>query len=219
MVQQQGIDVCLAPFGKVDQRYPEHAAPASSSGAIANSKEVYIEAVNGERSVVVVDLGMDFDAKSSPMIKIRYGLGSSPDLGGEWKVTKVRTYDQLSEDESGKVKIRGRSVLTQTHKKLGEQWFLCGFTFSPLMMGKHFCAFFNSARKLILADKELEIEPDQVSKHVGRHGKIVVSIQRGNSVTKANRERPPLWDKYVAPETLVSSKAVVKDSHVSHAIK
>ena len=113
MVQQQGIDVYLAPFGKVDQRYPEHAAPFSSSDATANSKEVYIEAVDGERFVVLVDLGMDFDAKGSPMIKVRYGLGSSPDLGGEWGATGVYTYDQFLEDTPRAPGIKGHRVYDQ----------------------------------------------------------------------------------------------------------
>ena len=86
-------------------------------------------------------------------------------------------------------------------------------------MSKSLRTFLPYAQTLTLVDEELEIDSDQVPKHVEGHGKVVVSVQRGNSTTKAKGVGQPLWDKYVAPETLVSSKAVVKDSHVSHAIK
>jgi hypothetical protein len=68
MVQQQGIDVYLAPFGKIDQRYPEHPAPVSSTSTTADIKDVYIEAVDADRFVVVVDFGKDFDGKVAAMI-------------------------------------------------------------------------------------------------------------------------------------------------------
>lgn len=63
------------------------------------------------------------------------------------------------------------------------------------------------------------MDTDQVSKHVEGHGKTVVSISRGNSIAIAKGLAQPMSNQRHAPNTLVSSKAVVKDNHVSHAIK
>lgn len=76
-----------------------------------------------------------------------------------------------------------------------------------------------SVRMLTLADEDLDIDPSQVSKHVDGHGKIVVSVSRGNSVTKAKGMGQPLTNRSTPSDALVSSKAVVKDNRVSHAVK
>jgi hypothetical protein len=62
MVQTHGIDVYLARFADIDDRYikdrfREHPVPANSPKFTSNTNEAYIEAVDGERFAVVVDLG------------------------------------------------------------------------------------------------------------------------------------------------------------------
>jgi hypothetical protein len=57
----------------------------------------------------------------------------------------------------------------------------------------------------------MEIDEGQVKKSVEEYGKIVVSIAR------VDFDRMP--DRYEAPDVQISSKAVVKDDHVSHAIR
>lgn len=65
MVQDQGIDVYLAPYSDIRRRYPEHAVPTTSRSFSGKPDEVYIEAVDGERFVIVVDLLEGFDAKEA----------------------------------------------------------------------------------------------------------------------------------------------------------
>jgi hypothetical protein len=220
MVKQQGIDVYLAPYGKGYQRYPEHPAPVSSSSAVANSKDVYIEAVDGERFILVIDLMNDFDAKGSPMLRVDYGLDSSHELTGRWSLTGTYTYEKLREIVSGRSDLKGRETVASQWQKIGEQWFECGFVFSPLEIGiPKLLLLIGSVKTLTLADEDLDLDPCQVSKHVEGHGKIVVSISRGNSIAKAKGTRQPLSKFETVPDTVISSKAVVKDNHVSHAIK
>lgn len=70
------------------------------------------------------------------------------------------------------------------------------------------------------------MDRDHVAKYIEAHGKIVVSINRGSFETIASTSKktsgyskPALWDRYQAPDTVMSSKAVVKNNHVSHAVK
>ena len=121
MVKQQGIDVYLAPFGKTDQRYPEHPGPANPTSTTPNSKEVYIEAVDGERFVLVVDLTNDFNAKGSPMLRINYGLDSLRDLTGQWNMSSIYTYKELSKDALNMAGLKGRTVVPCQIKKIGGQ--------------------------------------------------------------------------------------------------
>jgi hypothetical protein len=91
MVKQQGIDVYVAPFGKIDQRYPEHPAPIGSVNTALNSKEVYIEAIDGERFVVVVDVGKDFDTRGSSRLETSYTLDKA-------NPSAIRTYQNTHSD-------------------------------------------------------------------------------------------------------------------------
>lgn len=105
MVKQQDIDIYLAPFGRENQRYPEYSGPVGSSNAYANSKDVYIEAVDGERFVLVIDLTKDFDAKGSPMLHIKYGLDVSRELTGQWNMIGTYTYEELRKEATNITQI------------------------------------------------------------------------------------------------------------------
>lgn len=62
--------------------------------------------------------------------------------------------------------------------------------------------------------------PDEIARDVDMHGKIVVTVSRGILIRKHRGSRAEkLWEGYDAPDTTISSKQVVKDSHVSHAVK
>ena len=66
------------------------------------------------------------------------------------------------------------------------------------------------------------MDEGQVKKSVEEYGKIVVSIARGDFVrspSDPDNSAVTLWDGYQAPDVQSSSKAVVKDNHVSHAIR
>ena len=79
--------------------------------------------------------------------------------------------------------------------------------------------FRGSVRILTLADENLDMDLYQISKHVEGHGKIVVRISRGNSIARAKDVAQPLFDWHAPSDALISSKAVVKDNHVSHVVK
>lgn len=73
---------------------------------------------------------------------------------------------------------------------------------------------------LTILDEELDMDVEEVDRRINLHGKIVVSVRRGERVkTNIKPSRGKLWDGYDAPNTRISSKAVVKDNHVSHAIR
>jgi hypothetical protein len=64
------------------------------------------------------------------------------------------------------------------------------------------------------------MDADQAASDSDQHGKIEVKIWRGDKIVTKMKQTPlALWNGYDPPNTHVSSKAVVKDSHVSHAIR
>lgn len=63
---------------------------------------------------------------------------------------------------------------------------------------------------------------DEVARDVEIHGKIVVTVKRGTTVPMARIKHDAplkLWTGYDPPDTEVSSKKVVQDNRVSHAVK
>jgi hypothetical protein len=61
---------------------------------------------------------------------------------------------------------------------------------------------------------------DEVKRDSERHGKIIVTVERGN-IVKIGRPKKGdemLWDYYQPPDTKISSKEVVKHNRVSHAV-
>lgn len=130
MVQHQGIDAYLAPFGHIRKRYPEHAVPTTSPVFPGNSNEVYIEAVDGERFVIVVDLLKGFDTKGSKMLKINHTIEG----GGNGQ---HMSYSELAKRARRRPSLQGRDVAASEVKKIDGRWVKCGYTFAPMM--KQFC--------------------------------------------------------------------------------
>jgi hypothetical protein len=62
---------------------------------------------------------------------------------------------------------------------------------------------------------------DEIEREVDMHGKITVTLQRGHRMVEENSEADVdvLWEGYDVPDTKVSSKQVVKDNRVSHAVE
>lgn len=129
MVQDQGVDVYLAPFSDITKRYPEYAVPIDSPVQSNDPNEVYIEAVNGERFVIVVDLLGDFDTQQGKMLLIDY------DVDGDLP-TESCTYQKLKRELTQNVGLKGRKLLTSYARKIDGRWVECGFSFAPLEMGK-----------------------------------------------------------------------------------
>jgi len=128
MVQDQGIDVYLAPYSDITKRYPEHTIPDTSPVFSGNANEVYIEAVDGERFIIVVDLLEDFDAKGSKRLKTEYII----DGGGS---TGNSSYPELAKRTRKRARLQGREVVENEVKKIDGRWVDCGYTFAQLKMG------------------------------------------------------------------------------------
>jgi hypothetical protein len=128
MVQDQGIDVYLAPHSDTTKRYPEHAVPSTSPVFSSNANEVYIEAVDGERFVIVVDLLKDFDAKGSKNLKIDYGIDGGGTMGQS-------SYPQPAKCVRKHARLRGRDIAETEVRKIDGRWVRCGYTFAQLNMG------------------------------------------------------------------------------------
>jgi len=132
MVQDQGIDVYLAPFNNVKRRYPQHGVPAISPNFTGDPNEVYIEAVDGERFVVVLDLMKDFNMYGADHLYIEWYVDEDHDAGG-----RVDHY-HLSELKAGKSRgkaLKGRLTYEIINPKIDGVWKTCGFTFAALDIG------------------------------------------------------------------------------------
>lgn len=128
MVQDQGFDVYLAPFSDITKRYPEYTVPANFPVLTRDANEVYIEAVDGERFVIVVDLLKNFNARQGKMLVIGY------DADGEKCTSNVMLNELLITKPRGS-RLKGRKVLSSTARKVDGRWVACGFAFAPLRMG------------------------------------------------------------------------------------
>jgi len=64
------------------------------------------------------------------------------------------------------------------------------------------------------------MDVDEIARDTDRHGKIIVEVERGDLVKTEPSKKGDrlLWDAYQPPDTRISSKEVVKDNHISHAI-
>ena len=132
MVQDQGIDVYLAPYSDISKRYPEHAVPSTSPAFSGNSNEVYIEAVDGERFVIVVDLLAAFDSKGSKWLCVSFVKD------GQLEEASVRMSHQswLARHTHNIPRLEGRGVIHSDVRKIDGRWVECGFKFAQLQIGK-----------------------------------------------------------------------------------
>jgi hypothetical protein len=129
MVQHQGIDVYLAPFHDTGKRYREHAAPVNSPVFSGDPNDVWVEAVNGQRFVIIVDLLKDFDRKGSQALHIARGIGSNIEI------TDSQTYSQLNRKVPAGANLQGRDYCKTEDRKFNGRWATCGFAFAQLEMG------------------------------------------------------------------------------------
>lgn len=67
-------------------------------------------------------------------------------------------------------------------------------------------------------DEEMDMDQAQIQKAIVTLGKITVNVQRGQEKNLPARCKPTSSAGYDRPDTELSSKGVVKDNHVSHAI-
>lgn len=208
MVQAQDVEVFLAPFSDITKRYKEYPIPATSPSFTGDVNEAYIEAVDGERFVIVVDLGANFDAKGGTHLRIRCTVDGSS--GAKHRIIPTES------------KPNNRSVNEYYQRRINGNWVKSGYTFVPLQIGT-LCinilavTYVLRAPRLTPSDETLDMSHDQVVQNVETYGKVVVEIQRSKLVECP--EASTLWtaDDHVA-NTRTSSRAVIEDHHVSHSV-
>jgi hypothetical protein len=215
MVQDQGLDVYLAPFSNIVNRYEQHAVPAGSPNFTGDPNEVYIEAVDGERFMLVVDLLKDFDMKGATHLRILQEIDQARNGSGR---VSYGGSDALKSYKPNGTNLKGRHALSTTDRKVNGAWSECGFVFATLVTGDAPTTAHEATLANNKADEELEMAADEVAQDVDMHGKIVITVWRGFLKKNAVRAKK-LWTDYDAPDTKVSSKEVVKDSRVSHAVR
>jgi hypothetical protein len=103
--------------------------PAASPNFKNDSNEVYIEAADGERFLVMVELLKDFDAKGGTHLSIEYEVDESGGING------YPSLSALKEKTHGDPQLKGRDWCEETTRKIGGDWIDCGFTFSSLKAG------------------------------------------------------------------------------------
>jgi hypothetical protein len=133
MVQNQGIDVYLAPFSDLTKPYLQHSVPRASPNFTGDPNEVYIEAVDGERFGVVLGLMKDFSMYGAEHLYVQWEVDQ--DRGASRRVSHYT----LPELEGGKPRgsaLKGRCTYKTITRKTDGVWMQCGFAFAPLNIGK-----------------------------------------------------------------------------------
>ena len=195
MVQDQGINVYVVRCND-DNLCREYPVPASSPTFTGDLNQVYIEAVEGERFVIIADTYNKSDTKGSERLKISCEVDPGNDSTGPWRCGFVRPPNDPS-----KPTLKGRyfhlSEL-QIRAPSGR------YVLHPLSIG--------SRTYFLIGDEELS--QDEVERSVADYGNIVVKMWRSSLRKSASR----LVKAYEPNDTTVSSKAVVQDNHVSYTI-
>jgi hypothetical protein len=83
MVAIQGLDVYVAKQADNSRRYAEYAIPQSSPAHTGNPHDVYIEAVDGGRFAVMIEVTDQFHMEDAPHLEIEYGVDADPRVGIE----------------------------------------------------------------------------------------------------------------------------------------
>lgn len=130
MVQDQGIEVYLAPSSDITKRYKEYSIPTTSPSFTGNPNEVYIEAVDGERFVIVADTWNITDVKGRERLKISCQTDSADDPTGPWRCDFA--YAGWLPFGSP---IQGRYIYT-CQRQIQEGEGTCGNVFVPLQIGE-----------------------------------------------------------------------------------
>lgn len=131
MVQDQGIDVYLAIFSDNSKRYKECSVPTTSPSFTGDANEVYIEAVDGERFVVVVDTWQKSDVEGNERLKISCQIDSVDDSTGPWECGFAHRW--MAPFGST---MEGRYVHSDCQRQIqGQGKVNCGYVFVPLQIG------------------------------------------------------------------------------------
>jgi hypothetical protein len=134
MPQDQGLDVYLVPFGDMRERYRQHVVPTTSPSFAGDRNQIYIEAVDDERFVIVVDLLPEFDFQGYKHLRITYELdGASGKIGS----ATYRDFKDFRYERPRRSGLKGRYTLDSIIHKFDGSWSDCAFSFVSLTTGKN----------------------------------------------------------------------------------
>jgi hypothetical protein len=98
-----------------------------------DANEVYIEAVDGERFIIVVDFLNNFDIKGGSHLRIQYHMEQAR---GKTSRALYACLPSLHAKAQGEHDAVGREVLDEMDMKVRGAWSRCGFVFAPLQTGR-----------------------------------------------------------------------------------
>lgn len=213
MVQDQGLNVYLAPSHDLSKPYRQLVSPKGTSSFTGNPNEVYIEAVDGERFVVVIDLMKDFDFKGAKDLRILCEIDDSQCTQGCATVRDLEDFESQKPEGSS---LMGRHTFDDMVRKVDGNWSDCALIFEPLKTGKN--SYLNQYVIILAnhpADEEMRLTNAETAYAVNTFGRVGVTVWRGN-----RKDNPSaLWKGFNPPDTEISSKKIVLDNGVSHAIR
>jgi hypothetical protein len=150
MVQNQGIDVYIAPFNNINRRYPQHGVPTISSNFTGDPNEVYIEAVDGERFIVVLDLMKDFNMYGADHLHIKWEMDQDHGVNGR---IRFYTLSDLASHVPRGTSLKGRTKFETRCRKIDGDWMKCGFVFAALNIGNGLHLLINIMRLELMPDR------------------------------------------------------------------
>lgn len=213
MVQDQGLNVYLAPARDFNKPYPQLVPREGTSSFITDPNEVYIEAVDDERFVVIIDLLKDFDFKGAKDLRFLCELDDSQGTTGCAGLGDLEDFESRVPEGSS---LMGRHLFTEMTRKVDGTWSDCAITFGRLETGNdtHFDQCLTTSANHP-TDKEMRLSNAETAYAVETYGRVVLTVWRGNR----KNVRSALWKGYNPPDIETSSAEVVLDNGVSHAIK
>jgi hypothetical protein len=163
--------------------------------------------VNGERFSLLIDLLEVFDDQGFTELRVVWSFDSIEAIS--YWFLRGNAHKICGTD------IKGRLVVPDVTIKFDGRWVQCGHTFAQLELNVLLPTEVLRNR----TDEDMGLDQDQVERSLDTRGKLVMTIQRGRYEKPARQFAPLLWDGCDPPDTEVSSKPVVEDNHVSHAVR
>jgi hypothetical protein len=213
MVQDQGLNVYLAPARDFTRPYPQLVSREGTSSFTDDPNEVYIEAVDNERFVVIVDLLPDFDFMGAKNLRFLCELDDSQGTTGCAGLGDLEDFESRVPEDSG---LMGRHLFTEMTRKVDGKWSDCAITFGRLETGNDtLLDQWPATSANHPADEEMRLTNAEIAYAVETLGRVVVTVFRGNR----KNSRSALWKGHNTPDIETSSTKIVRDNGVSHAIK
>lgn len=128
MLLYQGIKAAIKSFDD-DKPYPEHRRRKAPNARFGGRKEVYIEAVSGERFYIVVEFTYNFNFMDSEDVQIAVTLDDDERIVGCISAEDVKPVHIAWNPER-------QLVIESAGREIDGRWVNCGMTFAELQIGK-----------------------------------------------------------------------------------